>query len=121
MENDQPQPVPQPDARELQAQVDSLQRMVIATLLLVLVVSGTLLIFFWRQLHNTNVDLEAMRPAWTNTMVQFQRNSPIIDDTVKKFQDFARSNSDFGPVLAKYGLKPGSGTSPLATPPAKKK
>jgi hypothetical protein len=73
------------------------------------------------QVRTSSADLQAMRGAWTNAMVQYQHNAPIMEEATKKFQDFARTNSDFGSLLLKYGLKPGATTNPLTAPAAAKK
>jgi hypothetical protein len=116
MDDEPIQPAPgtesQPDNVALRGQLESLQRVVTSMLLLLIVVSGTLWIFLKRQLHNTEADIKTLGPAWTNSVAQYQHNSQIIEQTVKKLQEFARTNADFAPILNKYGL---SGTLPSAT------
>jgi hypothetical protein len=115
----QPDLPQQPDCLVLQAQCDSLHRLLVSTLFLMVIISGTLWIFLMRQSRTANTDLElAVKPAWTNAMAQFQRTGPVIDETVKKFQEFARTNSDFSPILAKYGLK-AAGAAATAPAPSK--
>jgi len=122
MENEPLQPLPQPEPNDVQTQLNSLHHLLASTLVLLVVVSGTFCMFVRNQVRTTSSDLQAMRGAWTNAMVQYQHNSPIMDEAAKKFQDFARTNSDFASLLAKYGLKPGAATNAFsATPAAKKK
>ena len=127
MENEELQPAPvsepQDEVSNLRSQLDSLHHTVVSVMLLLIVISGTFWIYLLRQARTAKNDLEYMiKPSWTNVMVQFQRNGPIIDETVKKLQEFGRTNADFAPVLAKYGLKPGApatGLGGTAVPPAK--
>jgi hypothetical protein len=128
MENEQTQTPLSPEPVNLRDQLDSLQHLVTSTLVLLIILGGTFCIFLWRQVRATSVDLQFIQPQWTNVMAQYQKNGPIIDDVLKKLQDFGRSNPDFVPILTKYGLKPTAPAAPAAptrlpgpaAPPGKK-
>jgi hypothetical protein len=119
MENEPLSPVPEPSKTpDLQQQIHSLQHLLVSTLVLLVIISGTLWMFLLRQVRNTNADLPSLRQAWTNAAVVYQRNDPLMAEAVKRFQDFGRTNADFANLLSKYGLKPGA---PTNAPAAKKK
>jgi len=114
------QPLPSADQPvDLRAEVSSLYGLLQGTMIFTIIVGAALLWFLRNQVITMSQDIQGARMMWTNTMVNAQRVNPIMDETVKKLQDFSRSNADFGQFLAKYGLKPGQ---PGATPvPAGKK
>jgi hypothetical protein len=113
MENEQPQ-ASVSSTSDVQDRLDSLQHLLVSVLILMIIIGGTFWIFMMRQFRATSADLEFVKVQATNVMSQYQRNGPIIDDVVKKLQDFGRTNADFVPILAKYGLQPGAGTVPGA-------
>jgi hypothetical protein len=122
-------PLPMPetagrsDLQELQEQCRALQNLVFGLLVLMLIISGTLCIYLTRQVRNTSADLEGFRAQATNVINNAQKSGPMVDDFVRKLNDFGKTHSDFAAVLAKYGIKPqpATGAPPTTlTPPAKK-
>lgn len=122
-----PSPRPQPELADLQARCQSLQQMVVILLLLLLVVTFTIWAFLMRQVRTVKGDLAGYRPQATAVVSQLKPNELYMDDLVKKFQDFGRTNPDFMPILVKYGIAPTNrapGPIPAPAPaaaPAKKK
>ena len=107
---------------ELQEQYRSLQNLVFGLLVLMLVISGTLCIYLRRQVKNTSADLEGFRAQATNVIAAAQKSGPMVDDFIRKLNDFGKTHSDFGAVLARYGIKsqPTTNIPPTTlTPPAK--
>ena len=112
---------PSSNVEELRAQYNSLHSLLVSVLLLLIVIGGTFWVFLMRQAAYAKTDLGAVRVGYTNALVQFERTRPIIDETVKKLQDFGRTNADFVPILAKYNLLQAATSAPPATArPAKK-
>jgi hypothetical protein len=117
----------QPEATGLQAQVESLRQVIISVLVLVVVVSGTLNLYFWRQFRTSRGMLKSMRQV----APQMSAELSWMQDTLGKFLEYGRTHPDFAPVLAKHGVKspattgapPASASSPAASaaPAAKKK
>ena len=125
MENEQPQPTTPPDVSELQAKLDSLQHLVVSILLLLIVVTGTFWIFLMRQVRTTGVDLAGFRAQATNVIAAYEKSDkPAMDSFIDKLREFGRTNPDFAPYLAKWGLTnvatAQTGRSPAAAPKAKK-
>ena len=109
---------------QLRADNNALHSMLIGLLLVLIVVSGTVFVFLLRQAHYAKQDLNMIGPSYTNARLQYDRSRAIIDDAVKKLQDFGRTNADFVPVLAKYNLlenaSPTTSAPKGARAPAKK-
>lgn len=109
------------DLAELKARCDSLHSLLVSLLLLTIVVSGTFWIFLMRQVKTSKTDLGFVKVNYTNALAQFQRTQPIIDETVKRLQEFGNTNVDFQPILKKYNLTPGATSGPAASAAASAK
>ena len=122
MDNPANTPGPAGEVTELRAQCDALRHQVLSLLILLLVVSGTLNLFFWRQYRNASGALNVEGPQVSQMLADYNKNSaPVINNFVTRLQDFEKKNPDFGPILAKYGIRPGTftgGPPPTATAPA---
>ena len=109
----------QPNAGDVQAQFDDLRHLIVSLLILVIVISGTLNVYLLRQWRSTSRDLAAIRPQAAQMIAEYQQKSgPLMGDFIKKVTDYGRSHPDFGPVLAKYGIKPSAGAGAPASMPA---
>lgn len=107
------------EANPLQAQFDALQHMVVSILILVIVISGTLNIYFLRQWRTVSKDLAAVSPQATKMIADYQKTSaPAMNDFVKKIIEFGRTHPDFAPVLTKYNLQVDTSTGATVSPPA---
>lgn len=122
-----PSPAPS-ELAEVRAQCDSLRQLVYSLLVLLLVVSGTLNLFFWRQFRVTKGAILAERPQVAALVSEYDKNeNPIVNDFLHKLADFAKRNPDFAPILSKYGVNaltftnvpPIGGNAPAAAPAAK--
>ncbi len=122
MENEPLHPPATPQVAELKAAYDSLYSVVVGLLLVLIPIAGTVCVYLLRQATYAKGDLNMLYPTYTNAMAQYERTRPIIDETVKKLQDYGRTNADFAPILAKYNLLPGATSAPpqTARPPLKK-
>ncbi len=107
---------------ELKSQNDALHSMLVGLLLVLIIVSGTVFVFLLRQVTYAKQDLGMVQVGYTNAVGQYERSRTVIDETVKKLQEFGRTNADFVPILAKYNLLENatSSTPKGARPPAKK-
>ncbi|HWW02780.1 MAG TPA: hypothetical protein VNZ64_23980 [Candidatus Acidoferrum sp.] len=112
----------QPDLNDLRAECASLRQSVFSLLVLLLVISGTLNVYFLRQFRVTKAAVAQV----ASVVADFQKNQgPAIDNFLARLVEFEKKNPDFAPILAKYGVRPGSSTgAPPATAnspaPAKK-
>jgi len=93
---------PQPDLSELQAQCESLRQLVSSLLIILVVISGTLNIFFLRQYRTAQTEVTALRQL----VADYNKvSAPVINDFVKKLVDFEKKNPDFTPIILKYGVR----------------
>ena len=117
MENEPLPPASGSEIAELKAQYNSLHSLLVSLLLLMIVVSGTLWVYLLRQVTYAKIDLSYTFISYTNTLAQAERMQPAVEQTVKKFQDFARTNPDFAPIFAKYIPQSASPTATTSAPP----
>ena len=116
MDNLEPKTPIQPIVNDVQAQYEALRHLVVSLLILMVVISGTLNIYFLRQWRTTKRDLAGIRPQATQMIAEYQKVSgPMMNDFIKKISEYGRTHPDFAPVLAKYGIKPTAATN---APPA---
>ena len=101
---------------ELRSQCESLRQLVSSLLVLLLVVSGTLNLFFWRQFKVTKGALDVERPQINQMVAEYNRGQGIaITNFLAKLVEFEKKNPDFSPILAKYGVPLGISGAPPAT------
>ena len=116
LNNQTPAPSPAGDVRE---QLDALRHLITSTLVLVLIISGTLNIYLLRQWRSASRDLGGIRPQAVQIITEYDKVSgPLMNDFIKKITEYGRTHPDFAPILAKYGIKPGAPTNLPATTPA---
>ena len=120
-------PPPQSDLEDVRAECEALRHSLVSVLILVLVISGTLNLFFLRQYRNDKSQLKIEAPQIGQIVAEYNRNEgPVLSELVKRLNDFGKSHPDIEPLLARYGIKPASptgGATPAATsaPPSAQK
>ena len=90
------------DFAELRDQHESLRHLINSVLMLVIVISGTMTVFLFRQNRFMSQELEAVRARHNNAVSAYKVVSPQIDDFERRLAEYARTHPDFAPVLAKY-------------------
>lgn len=125
METSETQRAPEPQDEELRETCASLQRQVTWLLLALLIVSGTLTVFLWRQARIARKDLDSNKRLASIVFQAYQRDKPKLDGILEKVAEYGRSHPDFAPILEKYKINPTntpatSTTAPASTAPAKK-
>ena len=124
MDNLENTPSSQGELTDLRAQCASLRQMLGGLVVLVIVISGTINIYLWRQFRMTNAELRVLRPQIGQLVADYQRVSlPAINEFVKNLNDYERTHPDFSHILMKYNLKTSgiTGAAPVpATAPKKK-
>jgi hypothetical protein len=93
----------------------SLRAMFHALLIIVLVLTGSLNIFLWKQ-----VNLVRIQVAERNRYLSdFQKNKlPVMNEFLTKVQEFARTDTNFAKILLRYG-KPAPAVASLPHTPGK--
>jgi hypothetical protein len=91
---------------EISDQICALQRQIFILLLALIVVSGTLTVFLYRQASLTRHDIAGIKPQATQVINAFKQNSPGIQTFVNQLIGYAQVHPDFRPILQKYGINP---------------
>lgn len=110
-----PTPNPQTD---LMDQVVALRHQVFLLLLALVVVSGTLTVYLYRQASVAKKDLTAVKPQATQMIEAFKRDHPMMDTFVKQLTAYGVTHPDFQPILKKYGIVPQNQAGPTPVAPA---
>ena len=104
-----------------QQSVTALQGQVTTLLLATVVLSGILTAYLYIQQRFAIQDREANKQM-VGPFVQFykQQQKPAMDSVIERLREYGRKDSDFLPVLAKYGYgQPTALGAPATSPPAK--
>ena len=113
-----PAPAPAPVPGDLLDQVVALRQQVFTLLLALVVVSGTLTVFLYRQASLAGKDLKAIKPQATAMIDQFRREQPSMENFVKQLTAYGVTHPDFQPILKKYGIVPSAQSAPTPVVPA---
>jgi hypothetical protein len=108
-----------PAQTELTDQIVALRHQVFTLLLALVVVSGTLTVYLYRQASVTGKDIAAIKPQATQIIKVFGENRVGMENFVKQLSAYGSTHPDFQPILRKYGIVPQSTAAPTAlTAPA---
>ena len=95
-----------PAANATAAEVSSLRNQVFILLIALIVVSGTLTVYLYRQATSTGKDIDAIKTQAQQVITAFNTNQKLMVDFVNALVSYGQSHPDFKPVLAKYGIAP---------------
>ena len=96
------------------SELAALKRQVFSLLTALIVVSGTVTVYLYRQASLMGKDLEAIRPQATQMITVFNKNQALMSNFVNQLVDYGKTHPDFRPILMKYGINP----PPVAVPTA---
>ncbi len=106
---------------ELQSQAHTLR-------VVLLLVVGSLCLFFWREASFNGRIAQQMEPqvlqasqianALSKQGSSFDKQVQAIQAAVARLVDYGRTHSDYVPILSKYGVPVTSPTPPVGTAPA---
>lgn len=101
-----------PNLESLQQAQDSLRRTLHLTLLLFLVLTGSLFVFFLREVSLARRQITELRQI----VMDYEKNSfPLMENFRVKLQAFAQSHPDFNGIYNKYFGAAGAASSALDT------
>jgi hypothetical protein len=103
-----------PAQTELMDQIVALRHQVFTLLLALVVVSGTLTVYLYRQASITGKDIAAIKPQATRIIQEFSQNRVGMENFVKQLSAYGNTHPDFQPILKKYGIVPQPATAPAA-------
>ena len=100
---------------DLNSEISALRQQVYVLLIALIVVSGTLSVFLYRQASISRKDIDALRPQAEQLINSFNQNQAAIGNFVTQLVAYGQTHPDFVPVLAKYGIAPIKGIPAGAT------
>lgn len=99
------------------SEIAGLKRQVFTLLLALIVVSGTVTVYLYRQASIAAKDIEAIRPQAQQIIGAFNQNQSLMVGFVNQLVAYGQTHPDFRPVLLKYGITPpaaGAAVAPVA-------
>jgi hypothetical protein len=97
----------EPSVTALRQECAALRKMLVASLLFLLVLSGSVNLYLLRQMISARKDLAELRPRVEQRLAEYQKNEePAIKAFIENLRAFAAAHPDFAPVLAKYKISP---------------
>jgi hypothetical protein len=92
---------------DLSDQIAALRRQTFTLLLALIIVSGTLTVFLYRQASLTRRDIAVNKPQAMQIIQAFEQNRPAIQTFVQQLVAYGQAHPDFQQqVLKKYGITP---------------
>ena len=111
-----------PQTDDVNQQCVGLQKQMTTLLLAVVIVSGTLTVFLWRQARYARYDLDAIKPTAAQIIQDFNQKRAGLQTFVSQVAEYGRTHADFAPIMNKYklnsitGAPPTTVTAPKPTP-----
>jgi hypothetical protein len=91
-----------PVISDLTNQVSALQRQVFSLLLVLIVVSGTVSVYLYRQASLMRKDIDAYGPQARQIEENYNRNSAAMKNFVDQLTVYSQKNADIHQLLVKY-------------------
>lgn len=91
---------------DLSAQISALRRQVFTLLLALIVVSGTLTVYLYRQAKLIGHDLASIKSQATPLINGFNEHRAEMQAFMQQLNSYALAHPEFQPVLKKYGWAP---------------
>src|SRR5215831_4529499 len=110
---DTPQIKTASEVEDLREQLNALNHLVVSVLILLVVVSGTFTIFLLRQWQSMRKDLASYKPNATLSIAYYNKEEAArMDAFIGRLGEYGKTNTDFKPILLKYGLIEVTGAAP---------
>lgn len=104
---------------DLKFQVATLERQVFSLLLALIVVSGTVTIYLYRQASMMRKDIEALTPQATQIIKTVNENKAGINAFLAQLAAYGQTHPDFQKqIMNRYGIPPAGSPGTPAAPPA---
>ena len=107
---------------DLRSELIAIRSQLFALLIALIVVSGTLTVYLYRQASMARKDIDAIKPQADQVINVFNQNQGAVVTFVNDIVAYGQTHPDFKPVLAKYGIAPVPGVpagSPVGAAPKK--
>ena len=86
--------------------IAALQRQIFSLLVALIVVSGTVTVYLYRQASIARKDYEAIAPQAQQIVTAYTQNQSLMIGFVNALVGYGQTHPDFRPVLQKYGIAP---------------
>ena len=86
------------------SEISALRNQVFVLLVALIVVSGTLTVYLFRQASLMGKDIDSVEKQTQQIFVAYGKNKDLIIGFEKQLVDYGKTHPDFMPILAKYGL-----------------
>ena len=113
-----PNTPPDGEVADLQEQCRSLRQQVAMLVAILIVLSGTLNVFFRHAWNYTRADMNASQHMAAQADGQYTMHSNDMKHVVTVLTDYGRAHPDFMPILNRYGIS--NAPAPSLTPGAPK-
>ena len=97
------------------AELAALKNQVFTLLVALIVVSGTLTVYLYRQVSLTGKDIRLVEEQGKQLAPMLNQNETAVSGFVNKLVAYGEKHPDFVPVLKKYGIEPRPGIPANAT------
>ena len=104
---------------DLNSEIAALRTQVFTLLVALIIVSGTLTVYLYRQASSLRKDIDAIAPQAQQIITAFNKNQTLMVNFVNALVAYGQTHPEFRPVLLKYGITPPP--AGIAAPTAPKK
>jgi hypothetical protein len=85
-------------------EIDALKRQMFTLLLALIVVSGTVTVYLYRQASIAGKDIAAIKPQAQQIIGAFNKDQALMISFTKSLIAYGQTHPEFLPVLRKYGF-----------------
>ncbi len=86
------------------SEISALRNQIFVLLIALIVVSGTLTVFLFRQASLMRKDIDAIKPQAEQVIMVYGKNKALIGGFESQLIAYGKTHPDFVPILMKYGL-----------------
>lgn len=106
----------------LSSEIAALRTQVFTLLVALIIVSGTVTVYLYRQASTLRKDIDQIEPQAKQIINAFNQNQKLMVNFVNSLVAYGQTHPEFRPVLLKYGITPPpAGVAAPAAPAAPKK
>ena len=100
----EPNESPDFSGSDLKDQIAALQRQVFSLLLALIVVSGTVTVYLYRQASITRKDMEVFRPQAEQFINNFNQNRGLMQNFVNQLNAYGQTHPEVEQILIRNGF-----------------
>jgi len=104
---------------DLNSEIAGLRAQVLTLLVALIIVSGTVTVYLYRQASTLRKDIDSIAPQAHQIITAFEKNQTLMVNFVNSLVAYGQTHPEFRPVLLKYGITPPP--AGVAAPAAAKK